>query len=111
MISSAFRSIAARLMRQPAVAFHEHAVRAEVEAICSEFALPCHRDPHGNLLVRLKTSAASRPLALAAHMDHPGFEITGRHNGTRLRARFLGGVPDRYFISGTRLRLMPGAEP
>jgi putative aminopeptidase FrvX len=106
-----FCQIAGRLMRQPAVAFHEHAVRDEVERICGEYDLSFKRDRFGNILVRLQTRRSIRAVALAAHMDHPGFEIVRPTNKTPLRAKFLGGVPANYFREGIRLRLMPGEEP
>lgn len=99
--------IARRLMRQPAVAFHEAAVRSEVEAICREHGLTCQRDRFGNLLIEVKRGRVSRPTVLVAHLDHPGFEITARLPKGGLRAGFLGGVPAQYFRRGTRLRLLP----
>lgn len=106
-----FDSILRRLMRCPAAPFHEHAIRAEVEAICTEHSLPCRRDRSGNLLVEMKRGRPSRPLALVAHLDHPGFDILKTVGRRRFRARFLGGVPPEYFRKGTWLRLMPGAIP
>lgn len=83
-------------------------VRAEVEKICLEHRLDCKRDPLGNLLVRLQTSKKHRPFVLAAHMDHPGFEIVRLLNKKRCLGRFFGGVADAYFTHGVPLRLMPG---
>jgi putative aminopeptidase FrvX len=101
-------AIAARLLQHPAAPYHEHAVRGEVEAICREHDLAFRRDRFGNVWVRLRRGAPSRPLALAAHLDHPGFTIVRRLSRTRFRARFLGGVPRRYFRPGLPVRLMPG---
>ena len=50
-----------------------------------------------------------RPLVLAAHMDHPGFEVVRSLGEARWVAQFNGGVPDDYFREGTRLRLLPGS--
>jgi endoglucanase len=105
-----FCRIARRLMRCPTAPFHEHAVRAEVERLCVENALSFRRDRFGNVLVHLRT-ARVRPLALAAHMDHPGFDVLRRLGPTRWLARFLGGVGDPYFKPGLRVRLMPSGEP
>jgi endoglucanase len=49
-----------------------------------------------------------RPLVLAAHLDHPGFELVRRLSDKTWLARFRGGVPDNYFRRGVPLRLMPG---
>src|SRR5262249_42739333 len=79
------------------------------EKVCSEHKLKFRRDKFGNVIVRLQTAKNLRPFVLAAHMDHPGFEITKQLSPTRWLARFLGGVPDSYFRRGVPLRLMPGS--
>jgi len=106
MTASEFSKIAERLMRHPSVPFHEHAVRAEVEAICRENKLEFKRDKFGNVIVRLRT-AKTRPFVLAAHMDHPGFEIVKQLSAKSWLAKFLGGVPDEFFRAGVPVRLMP----
>ncbi len=111
MNQAAFSKIAGRLLRCPAAPYHEDAVRAEVEKICAEHGLAFKRDVFGNVLVRLQTARHLRPFVLAAHMDHPGFEIIRRLPNQSWLARFLGGVPDNYFKPGIPLRLMPGAVP
>jgi endoglucanase len=108
--TSTVAEFARRLMRCPASPYHEHAVRAEAEHICQEHELACDIDSRGNLLVRLQTDWRLRPLALAAHLDHPGFEIISRKAGHRWEARFLGSVPRECFRPGIALRLMPGGE-
>ncbi len=95
-------------MRHPAAPFHEHVVRGEVESICRENGLKFKRDQFGNVIVSLRTAAKVRPFVLAAHMDHPGFEIVRQLSSKSWLARFLGGVPDDYFRPGVPLRLMPG---
>jgi endoglucanase len=109
--SKTFSRLAERLLTQPAAPYHEHLVRAEVERICAENRLSCDRDEFGNLLVRLQTAPGRRALVLAAHLDHPGFDIlrSGTKNG--FLARFNGGVPDEYFRPGVPIRLMPGGVP
>ena len=111
MTSARFTTLAARLMRQPAAPYHEDATRAEAERICAEHGLQHERDRFGNLLITLRTAPRRRPFVLAAHLDHPGFEITRRLAPGRWRARFLGGVAEKYFRPGVPLRLMPGAQP
>src|SRR5213080_3027720 len=105
------RELAGRLMRHPAAPYHEHAVRAEAQKICEEHGLRFELDRYGNLLVWLQTSKKQRPFVMAAHMDHPGFEVVpGKRNSSKL-VRFQGGVPDNYFRPGLKIRLMPGAIP
>lgn len=103
--------IAARLLQHPVSPYHESAVRAEVEKICDEHHLACKRDAFGNVIVHLQTISRQRPFVLAAHMDHPGFEIVRKLPGNRWHARFLGGVGDSYFQKNIPVRLMPGATP
>jgi endoglucanase len=111
MTSKMICHLAERLMRHPAVPYHEHAPRAEVENICAEHGLSCEQDRFGNLLISLNRAARQRPVVLAAHLDHPGFEIARPLSASRWLARFRGGVPDVYFRSGIPLRLMPGDMP
>src|SRR4051812_8611173 len=108
MTSGQFCELAGRLMGCPAVPFHESSVRAEAERLCAEHGLACSRDQFGNLIVRLQTAPKQRPLVLAAHLDHPGFEIARVLSADRWLARFLGGVPENYFRPGIPLRLLPG---
>src|SRR5713101_260789 len=111
MDADRFCRVAGRLMGCPAAPYHEAGPRAAAEEICAQHGLECERDDYGNLLVRLQTDPRPRPLVLAAHLDHPGFEIIRPISATRWLARFHGGVPDSFFRRGLRLRLMPGAIP
>lgn len=111
MNANEFSAIARRLMSCAAAPFYEAGVRAEVEAICAEHGLKFARDTFGNVLVTYGSRSAGRPIALAAHMDHPGFEILKPLGGRRWLAQFNGGVPDSYFELGIAVRLMPGAIP
>ncbi len=108
MNSGKLRALAGRLMRNPASPYFEHGVREEVKKICREHRLAFEQDDFGNVLVRLQTSRAVRPLAFAAHMDHPGFEVARIISDRSCVVRFQGGVPDNYFHSGLPIRLMPG---
>lgn len=98
-------------MSCPAAPFHEAGVRAVVELICTEHGLAFQRDQFGNVIVRLGSAAAGRAFVLAAHMDHPGFEIVRALGSRRWVARFNGGVPDSYFHPGIPVRLLPGVIP
>jgi endoglucanase len=106
-----FAQIASRLVRIPTAPYHEHAVRAEAEKLCLEHGLKTECDEFGNLIVRLVTRADVRPLAFAAHLDHPGFEILRPVSKHSWLVRFRGGVGDDYFRPGIPLRLMPGSVP
>lgn len=101
--------LAKRLMQHPTAPYFEHAVRAEAEQICKEHGLGFKQDAFGNLIAHLRTAPRTRPLVLAAHLDHPGFEVLRRLPNNRLLVRFRGGVSEQYFRTGLKLRLMPGA--
>ena len=103
--------LAGRLMRHPAASYSEHAVAAEAIRICKEFGLDYMLDDCGNIIARVQASKRQRPVALSAHLDHPGFRIARRLTSTRLVAEFLGGVPDDYFRPGIPVRLMPAGVP
>jgi len=111
MNSREFCEIAGRLLRLQTAPYHEHRVRAEAEQICAEHGLNFEQDIFGNLLVFLNTAPKRSPLLLAAHLDHPGFEIVRAISPRRWLVRFRGSVPDPYFRPGTRLRLIPGGTP
>jgi len=100
-------NFAERLMRCAAAPYFEEEVRAVAESICLEQGLDCARDNYGNLLVSYRKGGKTRPLALAAHLDHPGFEIVKQLSPRRWLAKFRGGVGDDYFRAGVSLRLMP----
>jgi endoglucanase len=106
-----FASLARRLMSCPAAPYYEAGVRAVVELICTEHGLAVRRDRFGNVIVRLGNASSGRPFVLAAHMDHPGFEIVRPLGTRRWIARFNGGVPDSYFHPGIPVRLLPGDLP
>jgi endoglucanase len=101
-------ALAGRLLSCPVAPFYEAGVRAVVETVCSEHGLDCRRDRYGNVLVHLGDPSVGRPLVLAAHMDHPGFEVVRALGPKGWVVQFNGGVPDAYFRPGLPLRLWPG---
>src|SRR5215212_9613272 len=107
MNQNQFCRIAERLMTEPAAPYHEGGVAEVVKTICVEHELDLKSDPYGNLVISLQTNRTIRPMALAAHMDHPGFHIVESVGPGRWLAKFQGGVSDPYFVHGTPVRLMP----
>lgn len=103
--------LASRLMCCPTAPFHEAGVRAVVETICAENGLAAQRDAFGNVLIRLGSARDGRPIAFAAHLDHPGWHIEKRLGPCRWLARFNGTVPAAYFKPGRRILLLPGDTP
>ena len=110
MSSEIFLSLCQRLMRQPAVAYQESRVIQEVEAICTEHELDCVADSIGNRIVTLNTAPELSPIAMVAHLDHPGFEFLRRLADRTWEARFLGGVAPAYFRPGLALRCYPDGQ-
>ncbi|MGV3774670.1 MAG: hypothetical protein ACO1QB_17350, partial [Verrucomicrobiales bacterium] len=99
-------------MRSPTAPYHEGFVAATIQKICSDEGLKLEIDKFGNLLAKLQSAPKEKPLILAAHMDHPGFDIqTLGDNSTTITSKFLGGVGDGYFRKGAKLLLHPGAIP
>ena len=102
----------ARLGAQPAVAFHEHGVAAAVRDALTEIGVSWRTDDFGNIIARIAGTDAEKhpPIALMAHMDHPGFEIVGR-DGDYLIGKALGGVPSGSFEAGVPLHIvLPGGR-
>ena len=81
---------------QPATSYFEANVARVVERILDEEGIAHETDEYGNIIARVMRAstqggAAPRPIALVAHMDHPGFEVTAV-DGNRLTTRMLGGL-------------------
>ena len=110
-----------RLAAHPAVAFHETGVAAAICAILNQTGIEYTADPFGNILARLPGGAAPAnanadaanipPLAIVAHMDHPGFELTARAPGGAFLADALGGIPPSALDPGVPLQaILPGGQ-
>jgi endoglucanase len=96
----------ARLAARPAVAFHEGGVASVVESILEELGLGFQEDAYGNIIARMPGRQPDcAPLALVAHMDHPGFEAVDNHEGF-LVCEALGGIPPASFEAGVPLRVV-----
>ena len=90
-------NILATLGRNPAVAFHEAPVASAIKSILAGAGLAADSDTFGNIICRLPgEDPGETPLALVAHMDHPGFEAVD-YQGDLLIADALGGIPEGAF--------------
>ncbi len=101
-----------RLGSNPATAFRENGVADTVKAILAEIGLEHRQDAFGNIIARVTgTDPTTNPLAIVAHMDHPGFEITASHPDGLVNeyiATAMGGVPQSSFEAGVPvLALLP----
>ncbi len=98
--------ILAALGQNPAVAFHEDPVAATVRSVLEEAGLKYETDEFGNIICRLPgNSPGETPLALVAHMDHPGFEAV-EASGDFLVAEASGGIPEGAFSDGVPVQVL-----
>lgn len=88
-------SLLKAVLKLPTAPFHEEAVSGFIRSFVKKLGLNCQQDRCGNLKVVYQNGKGRTPFVLAAHMDHPGFEVIRR--GKNPIVQLLGGVPDRYF--------------
>lgn len=99
-------NILSRLEVQPAVAYWETGVASAVGLTLEELGVAYQVDAYGNIVARVAgKDPASEPLALVAHMDHPGFEAVS-YQDDYLVAEALGGVPASSFEAGVPLQII-----
>jgi putative aminopeptidase FrvX len=108
--------ILARLGAQPATSFYEENVAFTVKAILTGLGVDFQPDDYGNIIARIPgrppLAPSSQggeervpPIALVAHMDHPGFEAVASE-GDFLVGKALGGVPAASFQPGVPLQVL-----
>ncbi|MDP2599362.1 MAG: M28 family peptidase [Deltaproteobacteria bacterium] len=82
------------VLNLPTAPFHEEHVSRFIQNFCKKIGMVCKQDSFGNLKAVYKKGSAT-PIALTAHMDHPGFEVV--RGGKKPIVQLLGGVPDHHF--------------
>lgn len=96
-----------RLLRDvlpiPTTSYREQGVVAYLENFARARGLAFKQDPFGNAYITYWHGQAKRPFVLEAHMDHPGFVVTGV-KGRRLTLEFQGGLSAEYG-KGERVRI------
>ncbi|MBI2886138.1 MAG: hypothetical protein HYY02_02900 [Chloroflexi bacterium] len=97
-------SILRDLARLPTTSFHEEQALGYIRRSLEAHGIPYEVDPYGDILARYRRGEADQPLALVAHTDHPGFEVT-EAAGDGCRARLLGGVFPEYLHAGVPVRV------
>jgi endoglucanase len=65
-------------------------------------------DRYGNIVVRYRRGNRPKPVALAGHMDHPGFEVLGA-DGREVTARWDGACDPQHF-PGSRVIVCSAGE-
>lgn len=91
-----------KLVSVPTAPFYEHSVMAKVLAWIDDHLAGkvSVRRTRGGIIVRYQGAGSGPALALAAHMDHPAFHLSGvTHRGAKARLR-----------GGLLRELLPGAE-
>lgn len=87
----------------PTAPFCEQHVIAWLKQFAEDRNLSMRQDKWGNMLVHYQRGRrAKRPLALCAHLDHPGFEALRRTKDGEIEARWFGRrVPTHCFPGAT----------
>lgn len=99
-------NILSRLAVQPAVAYNESGVASAVELTLDDLGIEPQVDAYGNIIARVPgQDPNAEPLALVAHMDHPGFEAVA-YQDDYLVGEALGGVPPSSFEAGVPLHII-----
>lgn len=111
MDDAAAVAVAEALLANPTVPLVEDLPARHVEAVAAAAGLDATRDEAGNVVVRHRGAGAdpSRPLVLVAHLDHPGFALTG---GTpdAIGLEFRGGLTAAHALPGSPLHLFGPGE-
>ena len=111
MDDAAALAVAEALLANPTVPLVEDLPAAHVAAVATAAGLDVDRDAVGNVVVRHRGAGAdpSRPLVLVAHLDHPGFAVTG---GTpdAVGLEFRGGLMATNALPGSPLHLFARGE-
>ncbi|HUX85378.1 MAG TPA: M20/M25/M40 family metallo-hydrolase [Chloroflexota bacterium] len=95
----------------PTAPLHELKVAAYVAGYLQAIGVPFQVDPYGNVIATLGQSQSVPPVAFAAHLDHPAFEISAVGSGRTARALLLGGVSVDCFHRPVPVLVYPNAHP
>ena len=83
----------------PTAPYHERVVADFIRAFAKRRGIPVKADRYGNLVVRYRRGNRPKRVALAGHMDHPGFEVLGA-DGRDVSAQWYGAQIVRYDPDG-----------
>jgi len=83
------RRLLEMILSLPTAPFREYYVQRAIERVARKLELSVRHDRYGNFYVSYHRGK-SVPVAFAAHMDHPGFEVL--EGGRQARGVFWGGV-------------------
>ena len=97
----------AELAGQPATSYYEAAVSRTIQAFLHRANVPFFVDEYGNVIARRvgqRKASGGPAIALVAHMEHPGFELT-ESGQLRAKARMLGRTSDAVYAGRVPLRV------
>lgn len=112
-MNSSRRELLRAVLSCPTAPFCERAVVEYIQGWARRRGVNFAQDAAGNVLLSAgetggaktrRQAAAKPPWVFSAHMDHPGFVVTGGRSNV-VRAEFRGGVARPYF-AGARVRLI-----
>ncbi|MDA1096380.1 MAG: hypothetical protein O3B84_03885 [Chloroflexi bacterium] len=95
------------LASQPATSYYEAAVSRTIRSFLRRANIPFYVDPYGNVIAQRsgkRKSPGGPAIALVAHMDHPGFELTESAQ-LKAKARMLGRTSDAVYAGRVPLRV------
>ena len=109
---SRWLELAQSLLEQPTAALMEHLPQKFVrEFAAARPNLKLSEDAAGNLRVDYASGTASHPpLAMVAHLDHPGFHVS-KINGDIVELLFLGSVSGQHAIQGSHVEFFEAGNP
>ena len=89
-------SVLWRVASPPTAPYHEWLVLDAIRKELEQGGISTTSDPFGQLHARVSAGKAKRALVLAAHTDHPAFEVI-EASGNTGKVRVLGGFRQRVF--------------
>ncbi len=107
-MNRSYKKLVTEVLSLPTAPYHEEAVDAYIREFAKKRSIPVKADRYGNLLVRYRHGTRPKPVALSAHMDHPGFSVL-EADGRDLTAEWLGGCDPKHF-PGSRVTIVQGGR-
>jgi putative aminopeptidase FrvX len=102
------RKIVRDVLSLPTAPYHEGIVSKFIQEFARKRGIPVKTDPYGNLVARYRNGKGIKPVALAAHMDHPGFEVISSEG--RKGSALWFGARDPCHFPGSRIMTIAGGE-
>ena len=94
------------MLSLPTAPFHEQAVMDYVQSFCKRLGVPVKKDRYGNLMALYRRGRA-QPVAISAHMDHPGCEVVAVQ-GKKITVQILGGLDPKQFAKSRLILVSKG---